>query len=182
MQRGKGKQLWIYFPTRGKNWPWMNEWDHFSRQEPFPALEIIVPVGGYCYGGEVGMVSMKISLRKWKCLPWLELGPPLSWSMSRWGLGDWPWPAWTQGDPHGPGSVTCPNRFFGWRPREEEGKQRKERHVRNEAALPVNSWSQGHKVADAMNVHKKWAWWNPPKHNTSLRLKNKKKDFIWTLN
>lgn len=30
-----------------------------------------------------GRDSMKISLRKWKCLRWLELGPPLSWSHVR---------------------------------------------------------------------------------------------------
>ena len=30
-----------------------------------------------------GRVSVKISLRKWKCLRWLELGPPPSWSHVR---------------------------------------------------------------------------------------------------
>lgn len=41
-------------PTRkGKNWPRMNEQVHYIRQEHFPAQEIIVPVGGYCYGTNV---------------------------------------------------------------------------------------------------------------------------------
>lgn len=31
----------------------MNEWAHYIRQERFPAQEIIVPVGGYCYSGDV---------------------------------------------------------------------------------------------------------------------------------
>lgn len=32
----------------------MNERAHYIRQERFPAREIIVPVGGYCYGRDVG--------------------------------------------------------------------------------------------------------------------------------
>lgn len=48
---------------------------------------------------------------------------------------------------------------------------RKRREARNEVASSVNSWSQGHKVADAVCVHKRSAWWNPPtpKHNAKKR-------------
>lgn len=54
-----------------------------------------------------GRVSMKISLRKWKCLRWLELAHAISWSHVRTEVaaaaGADLGPGWTRGDPHGPG-------------------------------------------------------------------------------
>jgi len=54
-----------------------------------------------------GRVSMKISLRKWKCLRWLELAHPSAGGQRGGGGGGGGGgadlgPAWTRGDPHGP--------------------------------------------------------------------------------
>lgn len=54
------------------------------------------------------------------------------------------------------GNVTGPDGLSGWRAGEGNGEQRRKRRgARNEVASPVNSWSQGHKVSDAVCVHKR---------------------------
>lgn len=67
-----------------------------------------------------GRVSMKISLRKWKCLWGLEQGPPLSWHRVRTGArvpvfeGADLSLAWTLGDPRGPGRQCYSTRRPFW--------------------------------------------------------------------
>lgn len=108
---------------------------------------------------------MKISLRKWKCLRWLDLGPPLSWSHvrteaggggsgvggRRGGAADLGWLGLREIHMAWAGSVTGPDSSSGWRA--EEGKQSGGGGERggghNEVASPVNNWSQGYKVSDA---------------------------------
>lgn len=86
-QQGGEKKLWIYFLSRkGKNWPWMNEW---LTETTISARSLSLPRGSLCQWVDTvtvatsGRISMELRLRKWKCLWWLELGPPLSWSYVR---------------------------------------------------------------------------------------------------
>lgn len=88
----------------------MNEWAHYIRQERFPAQEIIVPVGGYCYGGDVGEGFYENKLKEVEVSAVAGAGPTPQLEPRQdggrgggGGGGGWPWPAWTRGDPHGPG-------------------------------------------------------------------------------
>lgn len=54
------------------------------------------------------------------------------------------------------GNVTEPEGLSGLTAREGNREQRrKKRGGCDEVASPVNSWSQGHKVSDALCVHKR---------------------------
>lgn len=123
---------------------------------------------------------MKISLRKWKCLRWLELGPPLSWSHVRTGAGVAAVVAGADLGRLGRGEIHMARQamllgqtvFSGWRSREGNGG-REGGGVCNEVASPVNSWSQGHKVSDAVFVYIRDEPGGIPPNTTHLQCNEK---------
>lgn len=123
-----------------------------------------MPVGGYCYGRDVGEGFCENKLKEVEVSAVAGAGPTPHLKPRQDG-GWWWWWCWREltlasldlGRPTWPGQAMLLGQtaFSGWRAREGNGEQTRKRRVGgggvcNEVALPVNSWSQGHKVSDAV--------------------------------
>lgn len=136
-----------------------------------------MPVGGYCYSGDVRECFYENKLKEVEVsavagvepTPQLEPRQDGGWSGCSGGLTSTRLES-EESHMAGVSNVRRPKgiffgeeaRFGGWR-----GARRKRGRVGcNEVALSVNSWSQGHKVL-CVCVHKRR--WNSPLHNTTTR-------------